>query len=270
MFKFLLKNGIIHTNMKKFILSLTVFLIGLTSGTAFLQSIPTTIGATIPTSVALFETSLANAITDSATTMTLVSATTKDGTTLSGEYAFIIDEGTSAEEFVLANCTGTACSGMTRGVSVITGTSSISILKKSHRRGASVKITDAPQLLILSRIMNGDETFPNILRYSSSPTITGDLNALANVAYVNALTAQGVATSTENNFGGVWLATQQQMASSTYGGVNKPYVMQGRYATSSPSGTSASGLYAVISKVNGKISQLWLDLSEAVTSSGPF
>lgn len=137
------------------------------------------LGAVIPVSVALFETSLANSITSSATSMTLVSATTKEGNTLAtGTYAFIIDEGTASEEFVSATCIATACSSMTRGLSILNGTSTVASLQKTHRRGASVKITDAPQLLILSRILNGDETVPNILNYNSHPTFTSDTSII--------------------------------------------------------------------------------------------
>jgi hypothetical protein len=133
-------------------------------------------GATnaIPTPIAFFNTSLASKITSTATSMTLVSATDKDGNTLSGTYAFIIDEGTSNEEQVNADCTGTACTNMTRGLSVVTGTTSIAALKKEHGRGASVKITDSPQLLILHRIINGISTFPNKLSYTSHPTFTSN------------------------------------------------------------------------------------------------
>lgn len=147
------------------------------------------LGATIPTSIALFETSLYNSITSDATSMTLVSATTKDGTTLAtSTYAFIIDEGTASEEFVTATCVSTVCTSMTRGISAITGTNSIESLKKSHRRGASVKITDAPQLLILSRIVNGDETIPNILKYASNPTFTAS-TSLIDKNYVDILSS---------------------------------------------------------------------------------
>ena len=137
------------------------------------------LGATIPTAIALFQTSLANSITTSATSMTLVSATTKDGTTLaSSTYGFIIDEGTASEEFVLANCTATVCSGMTRGISVIYGTSTVTGLAKAHRRGASVKITNAPIDIIMSRILNGQETIPNVLKYNSAPTFVYGNNQL--------------------------------------------------------------------------------------------
>lgn len=144
------------------------------------------LGAIIPSVVAVFETSLASSIGPNDTTMTLVSATTKDGTTLaSSTYGFVLDEGTASEEFVIANCTATACTSMTRGVSAVTGTSSVSTLKKSHRRGASVKMTDAPLLLILSRVLNGSETIENSLSYSGSFTVSSTSNSLVYGSWVN-------------------------------------------------------------------------------------
>ena len=53
---------------------------------------PQMAGATIPVSVALFETSLATKITAAATSMTLISGVDKAGTSLSGYMCFTIDE----------------------------------------------------------------------------------------------------------------------------------------------------------------------------------
>ena len=131
------------------------------------------LGATnaLPTSVALFETSLATSITSTATTMTLTSATDKAGTALaSSTYAFILDEGTASEEMVIGDCTGTDCRNLVRGVSVLTGTTTVSSLRFAHRRGASVKITDGPQLLILSNVINGIQSVPNTLFYANEPS----------------------------------------------------------------------------------------------------
>lgn len=127
-------------------------------------------GTAIPQVVALFETSLAVKITSAGTSMTLTSGETKDTTTLSGFYGFIIDEGTASEEFVTASCTVTTCTDLTRGISVITGDTEVAALKKAHRRGGSVKITNHPVLAVMARIMNGDETFPNTLKYASNPS----------------------------------------------------------------------------------------------------
>ena len=219
------------------------------------------LGATnaVPTSVALFETSLASAISSSATTMTLTSASDLAGTTLaSSTYAFIIDEGTASQEMVLADCTSTVCTNMTRGISVITGTTTVATLQKSHRRGASVKITDGPQLMILSRIVNGIGTFPNKLAYTSAPTFTSG-NDIVSKTYVDSGILAGAATSSESVTGIVRLATQIQMASSTPTTANTPYVLQAQYATSSP---GYAGLWSVVTNNAGKIAQGFLDLTE--------
>src|SRR3989304_2253709 len=71
-----------------------------------------TLGLAIPSVVAVFETSLASSLSAAGTSMTLVSGTTKDGTTLSGSYGFVIDEGTASEEFVTATCTNTSCTSV--------------------------------------------------------------------------------------------------------------------------------------------------------------
>lgn len=149
------------------------------------------LGATVPTTVALFETSLASSITSSATTMTLTSAVDKAGTSLaSSTYAFVLDSGTSGEEMVLADCTGSYCTNMTRGISPITGNTGVASLQYSHRRGASVKITDGPQLLILSRIINGNETFPNKISYASAPAFTSG-NEIVTKTYVDGIAIAG-------------------------------------------------------------------------------
>lgn len=221
----------------------------------------------IETPVAWFETSLANNILIDATSMTLNNATTRDGTALaSSTYSFVIDEGKPTKELVRADCTGTTCTNMERGLSVISGTTTVSGNRYPHRAGASVKITDAPLLLNLTRIINGVGTFPNILSYTSHPTFTSGTHII-DKTYADGLVASGVATSSESNFGGVWLATALQQASSTNGSPNSPYVLQSRYATSSPNGTLAA-LYTLILDNAGKIAQTAYDLTANFTVSG--
>jgi hypothetical protein len=68
------------------------------------------------------------------------------------DYGFVIDEGTSVEEFILATCSGTSCTINTRGLDVVDAKTGTSTLQYEHRRGAVVKITDYPQIAILSRL----------------------------------------------------------------------------------------------------------------------
>lgn len=129
----------------------------------------------IETPIALFHSSLANGISAAATTMTLTTATTLDATTLaSSTYSFVIDSGQPNQEFVIADCTGTSCTNMQRGLSVVTGTTTIASLQQTHRRTASVDIVDAPLILKLSQILNGISTIPNVLSYTTHPTFTSN------------------------------------------------------------------------------------------------
>lgn len=231
----------------------------------------------VPSIVALYEDTLASAISSSATSFTLTRGTDKVGTSLaSSTYPFIIDEGTASEEMVLADCTGTTCTNISRGISPVSGTTTVTALKKTHRRGASVKITDGPQLNIISRIVNGIGTLPNPLLYTSSPTFTAT-NQLVDKNYVDALAFSGAAviSATEAAKGVAELATALEQASSTITGSSGPLVMQSRYATDTPQAGCASGYStiagagcSIIASLTGKIKQTWIDLTATWTVTG--
>lgn len=223
----------------------------------------------VPTVVALFETSLASAISSTATSFTLTSAADLTGTALaSSTYAFIIDEGTASQELVIADCTSTACANAQRGISVVTGTTTVAALEHSHRRGASVKITDGPQLNILSRIVNGVGTFPNKISYKSAPVFTSGLDIIDKTYADNLIIAGGTAGS--DSVPGIFLTgTQVQVASTTSSGtyLGQPYlkVIPASMATSSP---GTAGLWAVITNNAGKIAQAFFDWSASIAFSG--
>ena len=182
------------------------------------------LGASIPTAVAKFSTTLTTEISSTATSFTLTSGTTADGTTLDGFYGFVIDSGTSSEEFVTAACVDTACTGVTRGISVITGNTTISALKKSHKKGASVKISDAPILLVMSRIMNGDESFPNALSFDGILTYTSESLApvlathLTDKGYVDEQVVAGAPVASTTVKGIVEEATDAELQAGTAAG----------------------------------------------------
>lgn len=217
----------------------------------------------VGTVVALFETSLANSITSSQTSMTLVSALTKDGTLLaSSTYPFIIDEGTAAEEFVLADCTGTACTNMTRGISVLTGTTTVASLQKAHRRGASVKITDGPQLMILTRLLNGQGQIPNVLKYkASTPACTAD-DDICDRAYINGVVASGAPDSGPTTKGLVEKASAAEAASGAAdgsGNTTAPLALTSSIATSTCQAVTPAVIVA--SSTTGKLPGNCLDLT---------
>lgn len=176
--------------MKKTLLKLApivsfIILIGV-----FWQPLYKTFAAAIPVSVATFQTSLQASITSSDTSMTLVNGTDKAGHSLSGYTCFNIDEGTSIEEFVCGTASGTSITSLIRGIDPVDGDLSVTALKKAHRRGASVKITNYPSLGILSRILNGNETLPNPITYGNG---IGPVNAsdLADKEYVLSVVSGG-------------------------------------------------------------------------------
>ena len=216
-------------------------------------------GATIPIVVALFETSLASKISSSATSMTLVSGSDKAGNDLSGYMCFVIDEGSASEEFVCGTASSTAISSMTRGLDPQDGKTEITALKEEHRRGQSVKITNFPQIGILSRILNGDETLPNILTYESEPTFTVGSNQIPTVKYVDDLTISGISNATRGVKGGVELPTLEEIRSgATSSSSTAPFAVEARwFASTSPSTSSIP-----ITDTDGKLDQSFIDLTE--------
>ena len=148
------------------------------------------LGAAVPVVVANFQTTLQSSISSSDTSLTLVSGTDASGDSLSGYMCFTIDEGTSKEEHVCGTAAGTSVTGLIRGIDPVDGDSEVTSLKKSHRRGASVTLTNYPILGILARIINGDETIPNALSYESgvAPVSASDL---VDKEYADALVGGG-------------------------------------------------------------------------------
>lgn len=224
------------------------------------------LAASIPVTVAVFESSLAAPIlTTSATSFTLVNGTDKAGNALSGLIGFVINEGASNEEFVLCTASSTAVSGCTRGISPVTGNTSVAALAKTHRRGESVKITDHPQLAIVSRILNGDETLPNPLKYSTTTSayITSS-EQLTHKGYVDGIVVAGGVPADNSTPGISRIATPQNLAEGT--------ANLGVYAYSAPStafnATSSATTTVPVTKTNGKLSQGFLDLTEPFTFSG--
>lgn len=241
------------TLIKNKILKASIFLFAFAAiahlATGFFDQTVEAASNTVDKPIALFQTSLATAITPTATAMTLVSGLTNDGTTLSSStYGFIIDEGTSVQEFVRADCTNTVCQGMQRGISVVTGTSSVTALQFAHRRGASVKITDAPLLLKLTSIITGAEQFPNVLSYASNVAIATSSNQLVHSNYLNAnymdlsnnQTANGNKTFTGNDSFTKELGVGTPTASTS--AANKGYVDGVAIAGAPNASTTVKGL----------------------------
>lgn len=225
----------------------------------------------IDTPVALFATSLASPITATANTMTLVSGANGDGGTLaSSTYSFILDEGQSDQEFVRADCTNTTCINMVRGLSMVDGLTTITSSAQPHRRGQSVKITDAPLLLVLTNILNGTNSFPNPLSYTNAVATTSFTNAqqIIDKGYADSLsfTAAGLINATTLARGIIQLTTSLQAASSTaIGSSGASLVLTSSIATSTYNPTGS--LQVVVTGNNNKIDSNFIATSTLFATS---
>jgi hypothetical protein len=223
----------------------------------------------LPQGTAVFETSLASRITSSDTSMTLAANSLRGGGSLSGYNCFTIDEGLTTAEYVCGTITSTTVSGMTRGISVSTATSTVAALQFAHRVGANVKNTDFPLIQIMRNLLNGVESFPNLLTYISGTacSVSSSNFTLCDKAYIDSRVTAGGAAANETTQGIVELATQTEAASTTStGGTTARLVIPASMATSSPG--SNAGLQAVISQNNGKLAQAWFDLTQTFTWTG--
>ena len=183
-------------------------------GSMFSPAKTQSLGAAVPSIQALFETSLQASVTSNATSATLVSGTDLAGNNIFGYYCFTIDAGTVQNEFVCGNASGTALTNLTRGVNPALGITSNVALEYAHRRGADVKMTDAPYLSIYSNIFNGQQGIPASMYYDAHPTSTAS-TTIEDKAYIdNSVTAGGVPATT--GVPGISpLSTGAQMASGT-------------------------------------------------------
>lgn len=228
---------------------------------------------------------LSSGITSTQTTITLTKFQVPNTTqpiqmTDFGDVGYItLEPGRTKREFIsftgiTQNAGGTATlTGVLRGLAPIAPYTASTTHQQSHSGGVQVIVSNPPQLYNDAVFKANDETITGLFDFTGQiPTAT--LNAttslqLINKATLDATVLQGAATSTETNGGIVELATQIEQASTTDDGTgNKPLGLYAKYSTSTPDGTSQAGLFTVISKNNGKLHQLWLDLTESFTWTG--
>lgn len=216
----------------------------------------------IPKLSALFETSLASAMSAAATSFSLVSATDRDGNALSGLYGFIIDEGTAGEEFVLATISGATGTIVYRGIDSNDPNTEAANNKKLHRRGASVKITDYPIIGVLRQILNGEATIPNKLAYASAPTFTPGSNEVASVAYADELALAGAPNASTTTKGIVEEATDAELQAGTATGSTGARLAAGGASFSQNSANNK----VPVSGSNGKLSSSWGGASNSLAT----
>lgn len=158
---------------------------------------PATFSAVVNKPIPRFESQLAIAIDATATTsITMVRGTDVNGNSLSGSMCFTLDASSAnTVEDVCGTASGTIVSNLTRGIGA-DGVTSVASLAHIHRVGANVKVTDSPYLSQYYRLLNGVDTFPNALVYTSHPALGSASNTIMDKSYVDAaVVAQGVPMS---------------------------------------------------------------------------
>jgi len=241
-----------------------------------------------------YKTTLAESLNATASTtedIKVSSLNTKDGHTLTtadvGSYIILTIAPGRGNEEKLA-CTGGTDSvsnwlDCTRGLNYYnqsTGDATV----YTHSPGETVIISDDDAYVSIQLgLLGGDNTwtgtniwtqvntfnqYPEILSSLGTATTTWQL---ITKGYADNLVNQGAATSTETVSGISELATYQENASSTPWGLFFPHVQQSEHSSSTPSAnvaTTNDGVWDIWSDNTGKLSQLWLDLTEAFTFSG--
>jgi hypothetical protein len=244
-------------HLRTLVVSASLFSFALLAGSALAVS--------LPQGSALFETSLQSRISSTDTSMTLVANSVRGGGTLSGYNCFTVDEGRTDAEYICGTVSGTTVSSLERAVSPSNGTTTVSSIAHAHRVGADVKITDFPLIQRLRNLLNAVEQFPSLLSYVAGTDCTGlsASNSICGKSYIDSVAVAGASNATESVKGISELATQIEMASSTQlGSTLASLVLQAKNATSSPF-PGNTGLYAVITRNDGKIDPAFIATSSA-------
>ncbi len=158
----------------------------------------------IPKISARFETTLASSMAASDTSFNLTAATDKAGNALSGIYGFVIDNGSASEEFIIGTVSGTGVTSVARGLDPANPQTTVTALQQSHRKGASVKVTDYPILAYLREMLNGNSsyTLDNLIALTAYilPTLR---TQLAPKGYVDHVLTGLIGTASNTTAGGV-------------------------------------------------------------------
>lgn len=229
-----------------------------------------------------YKTTLAEPLDATASTteeITVSSVTLVDGQTLTsddvGDFICLkINPNASTRELVCCTggITGTTFNDCSRGMSLKGDNAVYSGNEKSHSPGETVIISNDDAYLKEQFLSYGtaiDETI--FYLGTTGDSASASTSAIMSKTYIDNSANQGAATSTESIAGISELATRIESASSTPWGANDPHVQQSEHATSTPSSVISSlggGLWDIWSENDGKLNQLWFDLTEAFTWDG--
>lgn len=208
--------------------------------------------STIPIVTDYYSDSLQAGVNASATSFSLVKGYDGQLKNLSGAYGFTLDQGTASQENVFCTTvSGTSASGCVRGLDLTSGTTSVSSLEFSHYRGASVQITTAPIINILTNIFRGVDFIPQPINYDpsiSTTTIAANRNSVASVGLLDdtAFNGASVISATTGARGVVQVAIGSQAAASTQiGSTLAPLALTTTIATSTFNSQTAANVIPV-------------------------
>lgn len=228
---------------------------------------------------------LANSISSTDTSITLQSFTipvSEYELSMSdfGDIGYItLDPGTSKREFISftgvsqdSGSTKATLTGVTRGLSFVAPYTASTTLRLAHSGGSRAIISNPPQLYNRIAVKDNDETITGLWEFDTvlpiSSIVATSSTQFANKQYVDNVSYQGTATATDSVAGIVELATALEAGSSTPSTATNPYVLQAEYATSSPTASCTTLTTCVVMSIGNKISQAWIDLTEAFTFTG--
>lgn len=132
--------------------------------------------------------------------------------------------------------------GVTRGLGLSAPYTASTTLQFAHAGGTLFRITNSAPFYNELLAKQNDETVTGIITYEIHPQATSTLAAPTTTfqyttkQYVDNVTNQGAATSTEAISGISELGTRLEMASSTFNGINSPLVLQTRYSSDNTRG----------------------------------
>lgn len=249
----------------------------------------TALGAVTPVGSTQF--TLAGAgVNSTQTTIPLASFTTPDGRPLTMAmfgtigYGALEPQTTAKLEDVTfsgitQNTNGSATlTGVTRGNDFVTPYAASTTLAHSHAGGATFILTNTAGFYTQFASVNNAQTISGIWTYGSTspPRYDADpiwanfsTQVLADVSYVNSVVASGAANASETVKGIIQLATGAQAALGTSAGsTGARLVVPNSLATSTPNAITPVGSFPTTAAIGGKLSQLWLNLTQAFSFSG--
>lgn len=224
----------------------------------------------IPQTPPLFQTQLAapyNPSTDN--TFTLASPLMLNGVALSGLVCASIDIGQPNPQYDIGTLAGTLFTVVLKNVDPLNPTIPGTVPSTTHRRGATVKITDFASIQIMKRLLSGEQGFQNKLKYDAVQTFTAD-EELVDKAYVDGqLSSNQVLVSGTDTTPGFLSDKIVPGTGVTFNILNPGADEQLEVNFSGGGGTGAGGGGAVFTKPKGDAFSIAFGLTDIIDTVGP-